>query len=122
MEFRIADHGERTRREQAAQITIALFADAAKPVFAPTRVLFRHQPDPGQKSRPERKALGSAMLATRAVASAGPTPGIASSRLLVSFDRCQAMMRRSNTNIWAFNAISWVPSAATHARATRSSP
>ena len=36
-------------------------------------------------SRPDRKAPGSAMLATSAVASAGPTPGIASSRLLVAF-------------------------------------
>jgi hypothetical protein len=52
-----------------------------------------------EKSRPDRKALGSAMLATSAVASAGPTPGIASSRLLVAFDRCQAMMRLSNSRI-----------------------
>src|SRR5262245_40777174 len=36
---------------------------------------------------------------TSAVASAGPTPGIASSRLLVAFDRCQAMMRLSNSRI-----------------------
>ena len=42
---------------------------------------------------------GSAMLAARAVASTGPTPGIASSRLLVSLDRCQAMIRRSNSRI-----------------------
>jgi hypothetical protein len=39
------------------------------------------------------------MLATSAVASAGPTPGIASSRLLVALDRCQAMMRLSNYRI-----------------------
>src|SRR5262249_48813567 len=51
-----------------------------------------------EQSRPDRNALGSAMLATRAVANAGPTPGIASSRLLVSFDRCQAMMRPSKAN------------------------
>jgi len=37
-----------------------------------------------------RKAFGSATLATSAVASAGPTPGRSSSRLLVSFERCQA--------------------------------
>src|SRR5512132_780815 len=55
-----------------------------------------------EKSRPDRKALGSATLATRAVASAGPTPGMSSSRLLVSLDRCQAMIRRSNSSIWAF--------------------
>jgi hypothetical protein len=37
VEFRIADHGERTGREQAAQITIALLADTPKLVFAPAR-------------------------------------------------------------------------------------
>src|SRR5262245_60056314 len=35
VELRIADHGERTGGEQAAQIAIALFADATKLVFAP---------------------------------------------------------------------------------------
>src|SRR5215813_5294079 len=34
MDFRIADHGKRAGRKQAAQIAIALFADAAKLVFA----------------------------------------------------------------------------------------
>src|SRR6266436_6054711 len=96
VELRIADHGERTGSEQAAQITIALFADAAELVFAPTRVLLRHQPDPGREIPSRSKRLGIGNLATRAVASAGPTLGIASSLLLVSFDRCQAMMQRSN--------------------------
>jgi len=105
MDLRIADHGKRAGREQAAQIAIALLADAAKLFFTPTRVLLRYQPNPGREVTP-RSECGSAMLATRAVANAGPTPGIASSRLLVSFDRCQAMMRRSKANIWAFNATS----------------
>jgi len=35
MDFGIADDGERTGREQAAQITIALLADTPKLVFAP---------------------------------------------------------------------------------------
>src|SRR5262245_37028257 len=35
-------------------------------------------PIQAEKSRPERNALGSPMLATRAVANARPTPGIAS--------------------------------------------
>src|ERR1700758_5099059 len=43
----IADDGQRARREQAAQIAIALFADTAELVFAPARVLLRHEPDPG---------------------------------------------------------------------------
>src|SRR6185369_12095476 len=53
-------------------------------------------PTQAEKSRPDRKALASATLATSAVASAGPTPGIASSRLLVKLDQCQLVMRRSN--------------------------
>ena len=32
MDLGIADHGQRAGREQAAQIAITLFADAAKPV------------------------------------------------------------------------------------------
>ena len=34
MDFGIADDGERAGRKQTAQITIASFADIAKPVFA----------------------------------------------------------------------------------------
>src|SRR5712671_1920128 len=54
-------------------------------------------PIQAEKFRPDWKAFGSATLATRAVASAGPTPGISSSRLLVSLDRCQALIIRSNS-------------------------
>src|SRR5262245_5009561 len=46
VDFGIADHRQRTRREQAAQIAIALFADTAKLVLAPARVLLRYEPDP----------------------------------------------------------------------------
>src|SRR5258705_8676498 len=37
----IADDGECTGHEQAAQIAVTLFADAAEPVLAPPRVLLR---------------------------------------------------------------------------------
>jgi hypothetical protein len=47
MELGITDDGERAGGEQAAQITIALFADAAESFLAPARVLLRHEPDPG---------------------------------------------------------------------------
>src|SRR6516225_2109332 len=56
----------------------------------PLECCFGTSPIQAEKSRPDRKAFGSATLATRAVASAGPTPGISSSRLLASLDRCQA--------------------------------
>src|SRR6266852_2335602 len=49
MDLGITDHGERAGGEQAAQIAISLFADAAELVLAPARVLLRHQPDPGRE-------------------------------------------------------------------------
>src|SRR5580700_5230101 len=62
VEFRIADDGERTGCEQAAQITIALLADTPKLVFAPARVLLRHKSDPGREvpSRSKRLRIGDA--------------------------------------------------------------
>src|SRR2546425_9717351 len=68
----------------------------------PLECCFGTSPIQAEKFRPDRKAFGSGTLATRAVASAGPTPGIASSRLLVSLDRCQAVIIRSNSKICAF--------------------
>src|SRR5215471_10370070 len=64
--------------------------------FPPLERYLGTSPIQAEKSRPDRKALGSATQATNAVASAGPTPGIASSRLLAAFERCHAMIRRSN--------------------------
>src|SRR6516162_538420 len=57
MDFRIADHGKRAGRKQAAQIAIALLADAAKLVFAPARVLLGHEADPGRKVAPRSECL-----------------------------------------------------------------
>src|SRR5262249_18185974 len=99
MDLGIADDGERAGNEQAPEIAISLLADTAEPVLAPARVLLRHEPDPGRELRPDRKDFGSATVANKAVASAGPTPGQSSSRLLVSLDRCQALIMRSNSRI-----------------------
>ena len=49
MDFGIANDGERARREQAAQIAIASFADTAEPVLASARVLLGDKPDPGRE-------------------------------------------------------------------------
>jgi hypothetical protein len=49
MDFRIADDSESTSREQAAQITIASFADIPKPILACARVLFGDEPDSGRE-------------------------------------------------------------------------
>src|SRR6266511_1099939 len=43
MDLGIADHGQRASGEQAAQITIALFADTAELVLTAARVLLRHE-------------------------------------------------------------------------------
>ena len=118
MDLGIADDGERAGREQAAQIAIASFANTPSLSLPPLEFCLGTSPIQAEKSLPDRNTFGSATLATRAVASAGPMPGIASSRLLTSFERCQAVMRRSNSRICAFSARSWVPSTATHARAT----
>src|SRR6185437_8055899 len=74
----------------------------------PLEFCFGTNPTQAEKSRPDRNAFGSATLATRAVASAGPTPGSASSRLLVSLDRCQAVIIRSNFKICALSIRSWL--------------
>src|SRR6516162_5731865 len=58
MDLGIADHGERASREQAAQIAIALLADAAKLVFTPARVLLRHKPNPGREVPSRSEGLG----------------------------------------------------------------
>ena len=68
---------------------------------------FGTSPIQAEKSRSDRKAFGSTTLATRAVASAGPTPGISSSRLLVSLDRCQTVIIRSNSRICALSIRSY---------------
>src|SRR5258708_1903554 len=74
----------------------------------PLECCFGTSPIQAEKFRPDRKAFGSATLATRAVASAGPTPGISSSRLLVSLDRCQAMIWRSKFRICGLSVCSIV--------------
>ena len=62
MDFGIADDGQRTGREQAAQIAIAAFADIAEPVLASARVLLRHEPNPGREvpPRPENPRIRDA--------------------------------------------------------------
>jgi len=58
MDLGIADHRESASREQAAQIAITLFADTAKLVLAPARVLLRHEPNPGREIPTRSEGLG----------------------------------------------------------------
>src|SRR5262249_19013914 len=48
----IANDTKRACREQATQITVTLLADAAEPVLASTRMLLRHQSNPGREVSP----------------------------------------------------------------------
>jgi hypothetical protein len=63
----------------------------------PLECCFGTIPIQAEKLRPDRKDFGSATVATTAVASTGPTPG-ASSSLMLSLDRCQALISRSNSS------------------------
>src|SRR5271166_6636321 len=45
----VADDGECTGHEQAAQIAVTLLADTAEPVLAPARVLLRNEPNPSRE-------------------------------------------------------------------------
>ncbi len=49
----------------------------------PVEFCFGTSPIQADRSRPERKAWGSGMEATNAVAISGPTPGISASRRLI---------------------------------------
>ena len=78
----IANDGERSCCKQTAQIAVTLFADATEPVLSPLERRFGTSPIQAEKFLPDRKVLGSATLATSAVASNGPTPGMQLRRLL----------------------------------------
>src|SRR6476620_3700525 len=52
MDLGVTDDRERAGHEQAAQIAVTLFAYIAEPVLAPTRVLLRHNTDPGREVAP----------------------------------------------------------------------
>ena len=49
MDLGVTDHRKRAGHEQAAQIAVTLFAYIAEPVLASTRVLLRHEPNPGRE-------------------------------------------------------------------------
>ena len=52
MDLGIPYDGECAGHEQAAQVAVTLFADAAEPVLAPARVLLRNEHDPGREVAP----------------------------------------------------------------------
>ena len=52
MDFGVADDGERACNKQAAQIAVTLLAYIAEPVLTSTRVLLRHDTNPGREVAP----------------------------------------------------------------------
>src|SRR6516164_737014 len=53
----IADDRQRAGHEQTAQISVALFAEAAEPFPTSARMLFRYQADPGREIPPRSEGL-----------------------------------------------------------------
>lgn len=76
----VSDDGKGSDGEQTSQVTIPLFGDPAG--LPPLECCFGTRPIQAEKSRPERKDLGSAMLATSAIAIGARTEiaGLACSR------------------------------------------
>src|SRR3954468_20128956 len=65
----MADHGHGADYQHLAQIAVACPRDAAEPLLATARVLLGYKADHAATSRPLLKTVGSAMLATNALAS-----------------------------------------------------
>src|SRR5262245_20068690 len=111
-------HSDRPDDENAPQVAVSLLGDRSELLLAPGRILPRHQSDPGAKSRPDRKIVGSVTVATIAVAPITPMPGIASTRWLASLERCCILIRFSIAPMTLSNASSCAASTMTLARAS----
>src|SRR4029079_14794516 len=99
LDLGVADDRKRAGHKQAAKIAVTLLAILPSLFLPPLECCFGTIPIQAEKLRPDRKDFGSATAATKAVASTGPTPGAASSLMLISLDRCQALINRSNSSI-----------------------
>ena len=99
--------GMRADDKNAPQVAVALLGD--RPASAcPRLILSRHQSDPSAKSRPDRKTVGSATVAAIALAPMTPMPGMVSSRLLASFERCCVLilfLDRSDQRLHGLEAL-----------------
>jgi hypothetical protein len=78
----VSDH------QNASQILVALFRDRPELLFATGRIFARHKSDPGRQITTRSEGL-------RIHAPITPMPGMVSSRLLISFERCWTMIRFS---------------------------
>src|SRR3954453_19576020 len=82
----------------------------------PLEFCFGTRPIQAARSRPVLNTAGSATLATNALASSGPTPGMAISRRPTSVSRALSRMRRSFSSTCFFTTASWAASIARHTR------
>ncbi|MBC7989518.1 MAG: hypothetical protein H7Y19_08050 [Luteimonas sp.] len=72
----MADDRHGAYEEHLAKIGIVGLGDSAEPLLAAGLVLARDQPQPGRQTPPGLEHMRSGMVATSALATSGPTPGI----------------------------------------------
>lgn len=102
----IADDCHSADHEHLVQIAISGFGDAAELLLAPLEFCFGTSPIQAERQRPDLNACASATVATNALVSSGPTPGISISLRPSSVSRALARTLRSFSSICAFTTRS----------------
>jgi hypothetical protein len=85
----------RADNKNAPHVAVTMLGDRTELLLALVESCRGTSPIQAAKSRPDRKAVGSATVAAIAVAPMTPMPGMVSSRLLAWFERCCALIRFS---------------------------
>ena len=97
MDLGISNDSKRAGHEQATYIAVALFADTAKPVFASAGVLAGHKADPCREVSAGSERLRICNTGDQSCRQhLGRRRELSSSFMLISLDRCQALINRSN--------------------------
>lgn len=104
--FGMADDRHGADHEQLSQVAIAGLGDAAELLLAPLEFCFGTSPIQAERQRPDLNACASATVATNALVSSGPTPGISISLRPSSVSRALARTLRSFSSICAFTTRS----------------
>jgi hypothetical protein len=84
MDFGVTDDRKRAGHKQAAQIAVTLLAYIAEPVLASTRVLFRHNTDPGREVAARRAKSQGALIRQAQARSALGQSAVSSASSFVS--------------------------------------
>jgi hypothetical protein len=102
MPLGVADDSQSPSHQELPQIAVALLGDAAQLFLALLEFCRGTSPIQAARSLPDLKAVGSGTVATMALASTGPTPGISISRWPSSVDLALARTSRSFSRTWSF--------------------